>query len=118
MIETYLNNIKRTNPKTIEDVEKYCYKLSIYSPTIKVPENNLETNVILTTGHSSKGREFDVVIMDTSTFSAFGEEDRRLFYVAMTRAKEKLFFINLKRRISVSKKKSCEKYLEIINKAL
>lgn len=118
MIETYLNNIKRTNPKVVEDVEKYCYKLSIYSPTIKVPENNLETNVILTTGHSSKGREFDVVIMDISTFSAFGEEDRRLFYVAMTRAKEKLFFMNLKRRIAVSKKKSCEKYVEIINKAL
>lgn len=117
MIETYLNNIKRTNPKTIEDVEKYCYKLAIYSPTIKVPENNLETNVILTTGHSSKGREFDVVIMDTSTFSASGEEDRRLFYVAMTRAKEKLLFINLKRRIAVSKKKSCDKYLDIIEKA-
>ena len=117
MIETYLNNIKRTNPKTIDDVGKYCYKLEIYTPTIKVPENNLETNVILTTGHSSKGREFDIVIMDTSTFSASGEEDRRLFYVSMTRAKEQLLFINLKRRIAVSKKKSCEKYLEIINRA-
>lgn len=118
MIETYLTNIKRTKPRTILDVEKYCYKLYIYSPTIKVPENNLETNVILTTGHSSKGREFDVVIMDTSTFSATGEEDRRLFYVAMTRAKETLYFINLKRRIAVTKKKSCDKYVEIIERAL
>ena len=118
MIETYLNNIKRTNPKTIDDVGKYCYKLEIYTPTIKVPENNLETNVILTTGHSSKGREFDIVIMDTSTFSALGEEDRRLFYVAMTRAKEQLWFINLKRRIAVTKKKSCEKYLDIISRAI
>lgn len=117
MIETYLNKVKRTNPKTIEDVGKYCYKLEIYTPSIKVPENNLETNVILTTGHSSKGREFDIVIMDTSTFSASGEEDRRLFYVAMTRAKEQLLFINLKRRIAVSKKKSCDKYLEIISRA-
>ena len=117
MIETYLNNIKRTNPKTIEDIAKYCYKLEIYVPTIKVPENNLETNVILTTGHSSKGREFDIVIMDTSTFSASGEEDRRLFYVSMTRAKESLMFINLKRRIAVSKKKSCEMYVDIIENA-
>lgn len=115
MIETYLNNIKRTHPRIIEDVEKYCYKLEIYVPTIKVPENNLETNVILTTGHSSKGREFDVVIMDTATFSAYGEEDRRLFYVAMTRAKESLYFIDLKRRIAVSKKKSCKIYMDIID---
>lgn len=117
MIETYLNNVKRMYPKNIEDVAKYCYKLEIYTPTIKVPENNLETNVILTTGHSSKGREFDVVVMDTATFSASGEEDRRLFYVAMTRAKEALYFINLKRRIAVSKKKSCEKYMDIIDRA-
>lgn len=116
MIETYVNNIKRTNPKTINDVGNYCYKLDMYVPTIKVPENNLETNVILTTGHSSKGREFDIVIMDTSTFSARDEEDRRLFYVSMTRAKEELYFVQLKRRIKVSKNKSCDKYLQILNK--
>lgn len=116
MIETYLNNVKRRYPKNIEDVSKYCFKLEMYVPTIKVPENNLETNVILTTGHSSKGREFDVVIMDIATFSASGEEDRRLFYVSMTRAKEALYFINLKRRISVSKKKSCQQYMDIIDR--
>lgn len=115
MIETYLDNIKKVHPKSIEDVKNHCYKLQMYTPTIKVPENNLETNVILTTGHSSKGREFDVVIMDVSTFSAMGEEDRRLFYVSMTRAKEAIFFINLKRRISVSKKKSCKQYIDIID---
>ena len=115
MIETYLNNIKRRNPKTIHDVAQYCYKLEMYLPTIRVPENNLETNVILTTGHSSKGREFDVVIMDVGTFTATNEEDRRLFYVAMTRAKEILHFVKLKRKINIVSKKNCDEYIGILD---
>lgn len=115
MIETYLENIKKKRPKTIHDIANYCNKLEMYLPTIKVPENNLETNVTLTTGHSSKGREFDVVIMDVGTFTASDEEDRRLFYVSMTRAKEVLHLVKLKRKINIVTKKNCAEYINIID---
>lgn len=46
--------------------------------------------VLLITSHDSKGREFPVVIM-IDDYSENSEEGRRLFYVAMTRAKKELY---------------------------
>lgn len=115
IIESYLNKIKEMKPKTILDVASYCYELEVYAPSsLKVPENNTVADVVLTTGHSSKGREFDTVIIDISTFTDLDEEDRRLFYVAITRAKEKLIFIDFKRKVSASNK-NCRKFLQILS---
>lgn len=44
------------------------------------------------TNHDAKGKEFPVVIM-MDDFRMEGEEDVRLYYVAMTRAKEQLYVI-------------------------
>jgi len=55
------------------------------------------TGIVVTTFHSAKGREWSTVFLgaceETITPSTRGdiEEQRRLFYVAMTRAKERLF---------------------------
>lgn len=65
-------------------------------------------SVMLATMHSSKGLEFRVVfIVDANegitphkkaTLPADLEEERRLFYVAMTRAKEQLFIFSARER--------------------
>jgi DNA helicase II / ATP-dependent DNA helicase PcrA len=64
--------------------------------------------VVLTTMHMAKGLEFRVVFLagaetgviplDLGHEDGDVEEERRLFYVAMTRAKEELFVVHAKRR--------------------
>ena len=116
MIETFVNHLKHQRFKSIYDINKYCQKMITYGIDIKSKNTNIDCNVVLTTAHSSKGREFDMVIMDTSTFQATSEEDRRLFYVAMTRAKESLYFVDVKRKGQT--KKDCKRYLSAIVKSL
>ena len=66
--------------------------------------NDSENRVALMTVHSSKGLEFPVIFiagMDEGLFPIFGslddkrelEEERRLFYVALTRAQEKVYLL-------------------------
>ena len=66
--------------------------------------NDSENRVTLMTVHSSKGLEFPVVFvpgLDDGLFPLFGtfdnqkelEEERRLFYVALTRARDKVFLL-------------------------
>ena len=66
--------------------------------------NDSDNRVTLMTVHSSKGLEFPVVFiagMDEGLFPLFNslddknelEEERRLFYVALTRAKEKVYLL-------------------------
>ncbi len=67
-----------------------------------------EDVVVLTTMHSSKGLEYDTVfIIDANegitphkkaSFDTEIEEERRMFYVAMTRAKKKLYIYYSKER--------------------
>lgn len=67
----------------------------------KMDQNNTAATVILTTIHSAKGLEFDTVCMIDLVEGEFPgsgatagedlEEERRLFYVGMTRAKETLY---------------------------
>ena len=71
--------------------------------------DNISNNVTLMTLHSAKGLEFPVVFlagMDEGvfphqrTFNSLSEleEERRLMYVGVTRAEEKLYLISAKRR--------------------
>ena len=78
--------------------------------------NEDDTGVRLMTFHSSKGLEFDIVyIIDVNEGSvpykkAKGadeiEEERRMFYVAMTRARHKLFICCCKENFGKSVGKS------------
>tara|TARA_Y100001970_G_scaffold256242_1_gene333785 strand:- start:452 stop:2620 length:2169 start_codon:yes stop_codon:yes gene_type:complete len=71
--------------------------------------NDSENRVTMMTVHSSKGLEFPVVFiagMDEGLFPIFGslddqkelEEERRLFYVALTRAQEKVYILHATNR--------------------
>jgi len=66
----------------------------------RFPEIELRKDTFLMTMHSSKGLEFDTVIIigvDDAVIPDKNnaiEEERRLFYVALTRAKERLYIIS------------------------
>ena len=86
--------------RTTSDLINYIY--------LKAAENFTSDKVRILTVHSSKGLEAKNVIIigcDEGIFpSVFCqtqkqiEEERRLFYVAMTRAKDNLFLVHTKRR--------------------
>jgi len=86
------------------DVEQFLYKLLLDSYTDVA---RLKTDAVsLLTFHSSKGLEFPVVfiagaeegITPVSRKDTDPEEERRLFYVALTRAKDALYITNAQRR--------------------
>lgn len=112
MIETFLEHLKKQRFSSIHELEFYCSDMDLYGLSIKAEENKIDVPVVLTTGHSSKGKEFDNVIMDVSTFKTKTEDDRRLFYVAMTRAKKTLCLTSTNRR--TDKKTDCSAYLKLM----
>ena len=89
-----------------------------------LPETNLKENIDFATVNSSKGLESDIVVIlesdpgrfpifhpDNHLYKVFGEteqaaldEQKRLFYVAMTRAKEKIYIIH-DRNINITEQK-------------
>ena len=66
---------------------------------VDIEEDEYESNLILSTIHSAKGKEWDCVYIINVSDGAIPlkrssvdfEEERRLLYVAMTRAKERLY---------------------------
>ena len=86
--------------KTCDDLNELIYLSEHYEEMVKGNENAAGEGVHLMTYHGSKGLEFDTVILprinegvvpgtrsrDTESI----EEERRMFYVAMTRAKNRL----------------------------
>ncbi len=70
-------------------------------------------HITLMTLHASKGLEFPVVFivgceqgllpLDLDGYSTDPEEERRLFYVGMTRAKENLYLVRAKKRVLFGK---------------
>lgn len=87
-------------------------KFRMYGNNVELKLNKeYVSDYILTTAHSSKGLEYDVVFVFLDDFDGYIyhndekalEEERRLLFVAMTRAKKKLFctgsFIAYKNKI-------------------
>lgn len=78
-------------------LKDYLYKFIEYKDNKTVEKNNEKYSAVtLTTAHTSKGKEFAVVIVTISKFKAERtiksiEEERRTIFVSLTRAKEKLF---------------------------
>lgn len=101
-IESLVNFTKDLN--TIEDFDKKI--LNLKKKIRLIPQSNL----ILQTIHRSKGLEYDrvfVIDMNKNEFPTIDyekdpeknlEEERRVFYVAMTRARENLFILATKKR--------------------
>lgn len=89
-------------------LQEYLSQISLASNVDYIDDD--ENYVKLMTIHNSKGLEFPIVFIvgleeelfphSASMFDkADLEEERRLFYVAMTRAKDKLFFVSSKSRM-------------------
>lgn len=97
----------------IVSLEDFLDEISLVTD-VSENENNQEEKVTLMTMHAVKGLEFDYVFIvgieeglfphSNSFDSADGlEEERRLAYVAITRAKKKLFIINARSRMLYGK---------------
>jgi len=97
----------------ILDISKSCNTLGEFKDTlisIKPAEvkvnSEIKNSMLITTFHQSKGLEFDCVFIPDvcegkvpagmSVAECRVEEERRLFYVALTRAKEHLFIYTIK----------------------
>ncbi|MDH4200400.1 MAG: UvrD-helicase domain-containing protein [Spirochaetia bacterium] len=96
---------QRTHPDAV--LNDYLQEISLFSNTNDLGEP--DDGVCLMTVHNAKGLEFDTVIiagLDDGIFPHYlaaerddGEEERRLLYVAITRARRQLFFTRAKRRM-------------------
>lgn len=86
------------NPRGLEGLQEFLDTVSLVSMADDISGNN---KVVLGTIHAAKGLEWDLVIVSGSEnglcphFNSSSrseiEEERRLFYVAVTRAKRQLF---------------------------
>lgn len=102
-VESLINFTKDLNDK--EDFEDKVAKLNKYI--------NSNSNIILSSIHKSKGLEYDkvfIINLNENEFPMIGdgddynkklEEERRVMYVAMTRAKKDLFLLSIKKRSGI-----------------
>ena len=94
-----------------KDLEEFIFKIHALRDVIKDASQNNGSNVTLSTIHSSKGLEYDIVYLIDNTEGEFPqektsmpddewektiEEERRIFYVGVTRAKSSLNIISPK----------------------
>lgn len=88
------------------NINNFLEETSLYRDTYN---NENKDTITLMTVHNAKGLEFEVVFMTGMEHSVFPhyfaleeengiEEERRLFYVAITRAKQKLYLTYSKKR--------------------
>lgn len=104
-----LENIKELSSVATEfsDLTEFLENIALVEQTDMI---NKEESITLMTLHASKGLEFKVVFMIGMEEGMFPhsrslldnhelEEERRLCYVGMTRAKEKLYFSYARRRL-------------------
>jgi len=95
-MKTFILDITKCYKVNASDIRDLCNDLGLDG---KEEHNDENATIELSTTHGWKGKEADVVILpwcqqylDTTVFHNNNiEEDRRLFYVAITRAKEKLY---------------------------
>ncbi|KXZ39361.1 DNA helicase-2 / ATP-dependent DNA helicase PcrA [Alkalithermobacter thermoalcaliphilus JW-YL-7 = DSM 7308] len=118
-IESSSENFKTIN-EYLDHIEKVKQELSIKN-------SKDDDRVILTTIHSAKGLEFKYVFIIGAIEGVMPheksleddeliEEERRLFYVAMTRAKDELYISSLKSRYG--KKVYVSRFIEEISELL
>jgi len=114
-IRELLNSIKEyvsLNPGSTAD--EYLQTVSLYSDTDD--DNSSESKITIATIHSAKGLEFKVVFVVGLEEGSFPlsramnneselEEERRLMYVALTRAKERLYLTRARSRFMYGERK-------------
>lgn len=96
--EAFLNKVKALNFKSLNQYLNYCTKYRDYKVKDTQSTSQEETDcVTLITVHSAKGLEWDTVLLSLKRFP-IDEESRRLFYVGVTRAKERLLLTYTKKQ--------------------
>ena len=116
------------NEETGEMLETYFPSLDQYMQSVSLlddkdlnsKENNTDDDVVrLMTIHSAKGLEFDYVFVSGMEENLFPsslsldsrhemEEERRLFYVALTRARKQVFLTMAMSRFQYGQRRPCE----------
>lgn len=91
------------NKETFEQMLEYCTLFETYGDDQSYKRMKSYPGVVLTTAHSSKGKEWAVVINSLNNYhtkeirrninSPDFEERRRLLFVSATRAKQKLYIV-------------------------
>ncbi|WP_425516071.1 ATP-dependent helicase [Anaerolentibacter hominis] len=105
-----LEEIKE-NAKPFQSLEEWLVHMQEYKERLLQEEEKRNQNpegVVVSTMHSAKGLEFQVVFLvdvnegitpyRKAVVEADLEEERRMFYVALTRAKEQLYIYSVKER--------------------
>lgn len=90
--------------KNAFDMYRFFSAIKIYQDNTRVTYDSEQSDHLhLLTAHDSKGKEFPVVmIYGVDEFDGDDiEEDRRLLYVAMTRAKKQLYFTEIRKGKSI-----------------
>lgn len=98
-IVTFLERtVEEEKITSFAELYKYLYDIELYQEEITIEDDVTYDAVNLLTSHVSKGLEFPVVIVaDLNEFIQEDEEDeeeRRVLYVTLTRAKEKLILLD------------------------
>jgi superfamily I DNA/RNA helicase len=99
VVASFLEELKAKGFSSVEELFAYLRKLVLYKDEKPVVKKEVKYKaVVLTTAHSSKGKEFDVVFntidsykYDNSMKQEEIEEERRLLFVSITRAKKELY---------------------------
>lgn len=106
MAATFMEGVKNKRFRSLNRMLTYIVKYQQYG-TKEMHSTALEksNSVTLITVHSAKGLEWPVVLLSTkgfrTKFGAMASEERRLLYVAVTRAKEKLLVTYTKKQESL-----------------
>ena len=87
--DTFLEWMEEKKISTLPKLLQNMRHMVLYEDTTMVPVDHSEA-VLLITAHEAKGLEFPVVLLADDFAKEPTEESRRVFYVAMTRAKEDL----------------------------
>lgn len=109
----------RTYPALLKHIVEYTETLKEKAKESRSGEY-AKDRIVIRTMHSSKGLEYPIVLLpdvnegvmphSRATGEADVEEERRLFYVAMTRAKERLHLFYVRERYG--QKAHCSRYVD------
>ena len=92
-VQALFSFIDQQNITTIEELEQELKFLETIGDESTIEYDADPDKVLLMTAHGSKGKEFPVVlILECEAFEET-EEERRLLYVAMTRAEKVLYLL-------------------------